>query len=118
MLAKENRVRAADDFRATVRRGRRFATPNTVVYVASPGTSESPKFGFIITKAVGGAVVRNRIRRQLRSVSHEIIATHAESRALDNSNIVVRVLPCGAQAHWSQLRAEVSSAVARSVEHS
>jgi ribonuclease P protein component len=116
MLARENRVRAADDFRATVRRGRRFATPHTIVYVVANTQTESPRFGFIVTKAVGGAVGRNLIRRRLRGISHDIIAAHAATGSLAHSNIVVRVLPRGLESSWPSLHAEVSHAVSRSVE--
>lgn len=33
---------------------------------ATQGLAEEPRFGFTITKKVGGAVVRNRIRRRLK----------------------------------------------------
>lgn len=118
MLAKGNRVRTADDFRATVRRGRRFATPNTVVYVARMQEVSEPKFGFIITKAVGSAVTRNLLRRRLRSIGRDILATHAVAPGLVGTNVVVRVLPNAASISWSSLHEEVEHAVSQSVTES
>jgi ribonuclease P protein component len=118
MLAKENRVRTADDFRATVRRGRRFAGPHTVVYVAGNQPSSAPQFGFIITKAVGNAVTRNRLRRRLRGISRDIIETVAVSANLAGTNVVVRVLPGAATTSSSELHAEVSHALTKSVVQS
>jgi ribonuclease P protein component len=115
MLAKENRVRTADDFRATVRRGRRFATPHTVVYVAHNQDLVAPKFGFIITKAVGKAVTRNLLRRRLRGISQDIIVARGASPDLAGANIVVRVLPPAASISWSTLHTEIENAVSQSV---
>ena len=65
-----------------LRGGARFATPSFVVETrprvpgdagpasgdaASPAP-EAPRFGFTVTKKLGGAVVRNRIRRRLKAV--------------------------------------------------
>ena len=61
-----------------LRGGARFATPSFVVETRprSPDTAgptpndaaNAPRFGFTVTKKLGGAVVRNRIRRRLKAV--------------------------------------------------
>ncbi|MGV8970067.1 MAG: ribonuclease P protein component [Microbacteriaceae bacterium] len=107
MLARQNRVITADDFRATVRRGRRFAAPHTVVYAVEEEKNTPARFGFIITKSVGGAVERNLIRRRLRS----IVADRASDKRIVRSNIVVRVLPGATDASWLELRDEVTQAI-------
>ena len=33
-----------------------------------------PRVGFVVSKAVGGAVVRNRVKRQLRAASRPLVA--------------------------------------------
>jgi ribonuclease P protein component len=38
-----------------------------------------PRFGFTVTKKMGGAVVRNRIRRRLKAAIAAISATHART---------------------------------------
>jgi ribonuclease P protein component len=64
-----------------LRGGARFATPSFVVETRprSPATGGSaqggkldpapgaPRFGFTVTKKLGGAVIRNRIRRRLKA---------------------------------------------------
>ena len=54
-----------------LRGGARWATPSCVVETkpaADPGaTARGPRFGFTVTKKLGNAVVRNRIRRRLRA---------------------------------------------------
>ena len=41
--------------------------------IAPPG----PRFGFTVTKKLGGAVIRNRIRRRLKSAISEIMTEGA-----------------------------------------
>lgn len=41
------------------------------------GAEAPPRFGFTVTKKMGGAVVRNRIRRRLKAAITAISAAHA-----------------------------------------
>jgi ribonuclease P protein component len=52
-----------------LRGGARFATPSFVLETKprAEGSSGEARFGFTVTKKIGGAVVRNRIRRRLKS---------------------------------------------------
>ena len=54
-----------------LRGGARFATPSFVVEtrprVPPAEGRDGPRFGFTVTKKLGGAVVRNRIRRRLKA---------------------------------------------------
>jgi ribonuclease P protein component len=113
VLARAHRLVKAEDYRNTVRRGQRTGTGNTVVYVIERrmierGDSAVPRFGFIVSKAVGNAVTRNLIRRRLKSVCHSLIG--AADAGID---VVVRALPSARDASWLQLRVEVSAALAR-----
>lgn len=113
MLARAHRLVKAEDYRNTVRRGQRTGTGNTVVYVIERrmierGGSTVPRFGFIVSKAVGNAVTRNLIRRRLKSVCHSLIG--AADAATD---VVVRALPSARDASWQQLHDEVFAALAR-----
>jgi ribonuclease P protein component len=38
-----------------------------------------PRFGFTVSKKVGGAVERNRIKRRLRSAVRDVVGEHARS---------------------------------------
>ncbi|MGN6327113.1 ribonuclease P protein component [Pseudolysinimonas sp.] len=97
MLAKANRVVRPEDFRAAVRRGRRHASREVVVY-RLPREGEPLRFGFIISRAVGGAVERNRLRRRLRAVGREVV-----DAGRSGEDIVVRALPGAAQLSWNEL---------------
>lgn len=109
MLAKANRLVSADDYRRLVRRGRRVNGTNTVVYVARAVEGPS-RFGFIVPKTVGVAVIRNTVRRRLKAMSRELLPTLGEG-----TEIVVRALPAAAQVDWVTLRREVTEAVGKGV---
>jgi ribonuclease P protein component len=97
MLAADHRLRDSDAFRRTVRSGRRAGTAALVVHllespvdaVDAPVSSAEPaRVGFVVNKAVGKAVVRNRVRRLLRP----IVRQHLSDLPL-GSALVVRALP-------------------------
>ncbi|MET0975755.1 MAG: ribonuclease P protein component [Leifsonia sp.] len=108
VLARANRVTSADDYRVTVRRGRRFVAANTVAYVRSNPESSEVRFGFIVAKNVGSAVRRNAVRRRLKAASFEMVDS-----ARVGTDVVFRALPGSFEASWDSLRAEVVQAVTK-----
>jgi ribonuclease P protein component len=54
------------------------------------------RFGFVVSKTVGSAPRRNRVRRQLREIAK------ANSAAV-RGHVVVRALPAATDATWEQL---------------
>ena len=74
---------------------RRDALPNS-----EPGPA---RFGFIVTKAVGGAVTRNTVKRRLRAVGHAVLPVVA-----GGTDVVIRALPGSADVPWSTLHSEIS----------
>jgi ribonuclease P protein component len=93
------------DYRRIVRKGRRVSGRTTIAYLDKLDLGEEARFGFIVSRAVGGAVVRNRVRRRLKAACYSLLA-EAPRRA-----IVIRALPTAASADWAELRAEVAAAV-------
>src|SRR5258707_1487670 len=67
MLPTSQRLRSNRDFKRTYARGRSFVSPLVVLYVL-PVKSDEKLIGFSISKKLGGAVVRNRIKRRLREM--------------------------------------------------
>jgi ribonuclease P protein component len=62
-----------------VRSGARWATPAFVLEGKrreEPALPEGPRFGFTVSKQVGGAVERNRIRRRLKAAVRGILPDH------------------------------------------
>lgn len=78
MLPAAHRLRRSKDFAHTVRRGRRSSRGSIAVHLTLPvtqpaetGAVEPAKAGFVVSKAVGGAVVRNKVKRRLRHLVAE-----------------------------------------------
>jgi ribonuclease P protein component len=110
LLPRANRIVAGVDYRRVSRRGRRSSGRFTVVSVVDPSPTGVSRFGFIVTRQVGGAVVRNRVRRRLKAIGYGLIRDGMPPR-----DIVVRALPASVSADWDSLRLEVSAAAMRSV---
>ena len=54
--------------------GKRAATPGFVLQVRDRSDGDPTKrVGFTVTKKIGGAVVRNRMKRRLRALAREIL---------------------------------------------
>ncbi|MER7420010.1 ribonuclease P protein component [Micromonospora peucetia] len=127
MLAAAQRLRRSTDFAAAVRGGRRAGRGAVVVHLSLPtapdattATSPEParstgteqpsgpaRAGFVVSKAVGNAVVRNRVRRRLRHLVRERLTGLPAG-----STLVVRALPAAADASYPRLGADLDAAIA------
>jgi len=90
----------------------RGTSPSLVVHVALPSPAAaadevSPRVGFAVPRAVGGAVTRNRVRRRLRALCAERLASWPAGVRL-----VVRALPAAAVAPYAALAADLDRAYA------
>ncbi|MGH1550083.1 ribonuclease P protein component [Leifsonia poae] len=66
----------------TVRRGARFSGASTLTYIRPNPDSDTVRFGFIVSKAVGNAVTRNLIRRRLKAAAYDLLpGSHRRSRS-------------------------------------
>ena len=108
MLARINRVVRADDYRRVVRQGRKVGSTHAVGYVIDRGDGMPTRFGFIVAKNVGNAVIRNRVRRRLKAASFALLDS-----IRPGVDIGVRALPVSAEASWVTLRGEVFGIAAR-----
>lgn len=106
MLSKPNRVVRAEDFRATMRKGRRLSTPHSVLYFLPRAADQPARFGFVVAKTVGGAVTRNLMRRRLRAISQELL-----ERGYRSTDVVVRALPGSEKLSWASLHEEISTGI-------
>ncbi|MBT2533462.1 ribonuclease P protein component [Arthrobacter sp. ISL-48] len=106
MLATRNRLRTATDFSTTVRSGVRNGRRNVVLYAAAIAADEPSRIGFIVSKSVGNAVVRNLVKRRLREAGAASLNEYGTGFA-----IVVRALPASASASWDQLLADYNAAL-------
>lgn len=82
----------------------------TVAHLADG--SSPPRVAFAVGRRVGPAVVRNRVRRRLRSVLAEEVATRG-GLAPGPGAYLVSVRPAAADASFDELGAAVRGALAR-----
>ena len=106
MLATRNRLRTSTEFSTTVRSGVRNGRRNVVLYAAAIAADEPSRIGFIVSKGVGNAVVRNLVKRRLREAGAASLREYGTGFA-----IVVRALPASAAANWDQLLADYNAAL-------
>src|SRR5215207_7930880 len=103
MLAAAQRVRRSADFADTIRTGRRAGRGTVVVHLTVPAAQPTepapPLAGFVVSKAVGGAVVRNLARARLADLPA-------------GSALVIRALPGAADRPYAQLGADLDGAIA------
>lgn len=85
-----------------------------MVHLLVPGTGSAadqeiePQVGFVVSKAVGPAVVRNRVKRRLRHQARESLSGLPGSAVL-----VVRALPAAAEADYDSLGADLRRCLER-----
>ncbi|WP_017609416.1 ribonuclease P protein component [Nocardiopsis xinjiangensis] len=115
MLSPRNRMRHSSEFGSVMRSGRRSSRDTLgVVYLPPPAVGprsgedpDPPRIGFIVSKAVGGAVVRKRVQRRLRHLMRSRL-----SDLPDGSLLVVRAKPSSSTARNEELAAQLDSAIA------
>jgi ribonuclease P protein component len=108
VLPSASRMRRGDQFADAIRRGRRAGRPMLVAHFFAGETDEPPVVGFVVSKAVGGAVIRNQVKRRLRHLMRDRVA-----RLPRGSLLVVRANPPAASARSENLAAELDVALDR-----
>jgi ribonuclease P protein component len=102
------RLRRSADFARTIRTGARAGRETLVVHCALVDDRQDPHVGFVVSKGVGGAIVRNTVRRRLRGV-----VLDQREHLPAGADVVVRALPPSASASFETLGADFRSALDR-----
>jgi ribonuclease P protein component len=131
VLAAAQRLRRREEFAATIRAGRRAGRGVVVVHIdarddisgtagvpsavapgeeAVPAPDERPglpaRAGFVVPKAVGKAVTRNKVRRRLQHLIGERLAGLPP-----DATVVVRAIPGAADRAFPELAADLDAAL-------
>jgi ribonuclease P protein component len=114
-------MRRAEDFRRVLRTGRRAGgsvlTAHLLLPVGPDGTAgtsgevpsgDPAKVGLIVSRAVGSAVVRNRVKRRLRELMRGRLASLPRGCLL-----VLRAHPAAASARQADLAADLDLVTGR-----
>jgi len=89
-------------------RGLRVARPGFVL-LAMPNSGQGKRYGITVTKKIGNAVVRNRMKRQFRELLWDALA----GQGLPDHDHVLIGREGGIERAFDLLRAELSDALAR-----
>lgn len=66
---RERRLRRAEDFRRAQGSGQRVRTPHFILVVVRGPTPGAPaRMGLVVSRKVGNAVARNRVKRRVREL--------------------------------------------------
>jgi ribonuclease P protein component len=108
-------LRRRSDFSDAVRRGRRQGRRDLVVHALQREQPDfvvngvdGPRFGLVVSKAVGPAVIRHRVARRLRHICVELVESIPEG-----TDVVLRALPGAATAESRDLERQVRSGLKR-----
>jgi ribonuclease P protein component len=85
-----------------------------VVHVLLPeaaGPGRPTRFGFVVSRAVGGSVARHRVQRRLRHLCRERIAALPVG-----SDVVLRALAAAADASYQELGADLDRCLERALD--
>ncbi len=107
MLPASARMRRRSEFSAAIKGGRRAGRPLLVGHLlVRDGVAEPPRIGFTVSRAVGPAVVRNRVKRRLRHLAAGYLQWLPAG-----SLLVLRANPQAATASQADLAAELGLVV-------
>jgi len=102
-------LRKRSDFLAA-NSGKRASTPGFILLVRDRKDADpAMRVGFTVTKKIGGAVVRNRMKRRFRALAREILA----AKGLPGSDHVMIGRANGIERDFALLRSDLVSALDR-----
>jgi len=107
---KAERIKSRADFKAAAK-ARRVGSRHFLMQMRRRGTDEkhgeASRFGFTVTKKVGGAVMRNRIRRRLK----EIVRIDIGARAEPGHDYVLIARASAEKANFAELISDLARAL-------
>ena len=106
------RLRSSEEFKAIQQRGRRVAAKYVTV-LGRPNGLGRDRLGITASRRVGGAVVRNRAKRQIRDVFRRQEPDRAIDRYQAGMDVVVIVRSDFVAATFAAIEADVTGAIGR-----
>lgn len=117
-FSRDDRLRKRREFEECYASGVRVSGRHLLLFLLqrkapanAPPVPPRPRLGISVSKRVGGAVTRNRVRRRLREIfrrSRELFGTRA-------GDVVVNARPSASDATFDELAQEYRSLLAKSL---
>lgn len=98
MLARAHRLSEPGDIKVLSRGGQRVSSRFFVARLHRTDTEAPSRFAFIVSKQVGGAVIRNKVKRRLRALAQSELVFHPTGW-----DVVVRALPAAGPGSFEDL---------------
>jgi ribonuclease P protein component len=111
---RARRVRKRTEYLAVQNRGRRFVGTHYMLFGlpraegVGEGSAGGPRFGFTVSRKVGGAVLRNKVKRWLRESCR-----HLTSAFPNDGDFVIVARPSAARAGFAPTASELASLARR-----
>ena len=117
VIPRDCRLRSARAFRHTYQEGTTVGEQLIVLHVLATThqlADHPPErlVGFAVSKKVGNAVVRNRVRRRMRAITRDLLP-HMLGGPAKGFQVVVGARPAAARATFQELRASMQRALSR-----
>lgn len=107
-MKREQRLRSAADFSRVRQRAPRGWTHPLLVLYAMPNDLGRTRVGITVSRRVGKAVVRNRVRRRIREAGRLLLP-----RVAAGYDLVFVARPASAAAEWTALKMAVEDTLGR-----
>jgi ribonuclease P protein component len=110
--SKEYRLLKHADYDRVYKQGRRHFSPLMTFFFLERETSGSPRVGITVGRALGGAVVRNRIKRRMREAVRATLAEFTDGLAV-SADVVINPKKNVLTAEFDKITAEVTRGFAQ-----
>lgn len=108
LLERRNRVTSPSEFKSIIRTGGKVVCPHFVCYRVE---ANEAKFGIVVSKKNGNAVIRNRIRRRARAAARHLIDTQVTENKPVGGFFVLRFRPEASEPSFAEIRDELRLAM-------
>ncbi len=99
-MKKQETIKSKEEFNNIIKNGKVLATSGFLIYYLK-SNNERPKFGIAVSKKIGNAVVRNKLKRQYRNIidQNKILFSN-------NYNYIIMIKKASLSLPFSELSSE------------
>jgi ribonuclease P protein component len=106
-VKRKFRLTQSNDYKRVRQSGKSYAHPLSVIVVAK-GQEENPRVGIQVSKALGGAVQRNHVKRQIRAIITEALPIFEQ-----NADVIIIPREPASRATYQEIQTAVLGLLGR-----